>query len=166
MANITLTKEIDSFLQNPHGIIQQYQFYPNGTYYIAPFGTYSGGGIRLQKTGDTLDFSLYPESAKLLFRFSTSISIGGYNAPSHIIAGVEQTLEQIIGGEYLTGLANAGTSYAFGASDNNLSDTAIDAFFTDLPGTSYTATLDFQSNPGSATCDPTIATAKGYTVIT
>lgn len=163
MANITLTKEIDSFLQNPHGIIAEYQFYPNGTYYI--YYTAIAGGIRVQKTGDTLDFSLYPESAKLFYKFvANAPSIGGL--PSHITAGLENSIEQIIGGEYLTGLSNSGTGVAFIASDNNLSDTAIDAFFTDLPTASYTATLDFQSNPGSATCDPTIATAKGYTVIT
>ena len=66
----------------------------------------------------------------------------------------------------MTGLANSGTSIAFNAYGNNMSDTAIDAFFTDLPTASYTATLNFQNNTGSATCDPTIATAKGYTVIT
>ena len=29
-----------------------------------------------------------------------------------------------------------------------------------------TTTINVASNPGSATCDPTIATAKGYTVVT
>jgi hypothetical protein len=165
MANITLTKEIDSFLQNPVGLIYKYQFFPNGTYYIEPDLGVLIGVTRVQKTGDTLDFSLYPESAKLFFRFDTTL-FSSFGTPSHIIAGFEQALEQIIGGQYLTGLANAGTSVAFKAAGNNMSDTAIDAFFTDLPTASYTATLDFQNNPGSATCDPTIATAKGYTVIT
>jgi hypothetical protein len=161
MANITLTKEIDSFLQNPIGLIYKYQFFPNGTYFIiADVGTY------IQKTGDTLDFSLYPESAKLLFKFDTNIFSPGFGTPSYITAGFEKALEQIIGGQYLTGLANSGTSIAFNAYGNNMSDTAIDAFFTDLPTASYTATLNFQNNTGSATCDPTIATAKGYTVIT
>lgn len=161
MANITLTKEIDSFLQNPVGLINNHQFFPNGTYYISPFG-----GTRVQKTGDTLDFSLYPESAKLFYRFDTSVFFSVFGLPGHIAVGREQALEQIIGGQYLTGLADAGTSVAFNASNNNMSATAIDDFFTDLPTASYTATLNFQNNTGSATCDPTIATAKGYTVIT
>jgi hypothetical protein len=166
MANITLTKEIDSFLQNPVGLINKPQFFPNGTYYIYTDNVGIIRGTQIQKTGDTLDFSLYPESAKLLYKFDTSIFTPGFGIPSHITAGFEKALEQIIGGQYLTGLANSGTSIAFNASGNNMSDTAIDSFFTDLPTALYTATLNFQNNTGSATCDPTIATAKGYTVIT
>lgn len=42
----------------------------------------------------------------------------------------------------------------------------INDFFTQLPTTTKTATLNVSGNPGAVTCDPTIATAKGYTVIT
>jgi len=161
MANITLTKDIDSFLQNRFGFINPYQFFPNSTCYMSPYNN-----ILIMKTGDTLDFSLYPETAKLLFKFLAKAPPVNTGTASYIASGLESSVEQIIGGQYLTGLSNAGTAVAFDASGNNMSDTAIDAFFTDLPTASYTATLDFQNNPGSATCDPTIATAKGYTVIT
>jgi hypothetical protein len=47
-----------------------------------------------------------------------------------------------------------------------LSAAALNTFFTDLsavtPGTAFIVAL---SNPGSATCNPSIATAKGYVVI-
>ena len=51
-------------------------------------------------------------------------------------------------------------------SNGNLTTEVIDSFFTQLPPTIKTATIKVSNNPGSATCDPTIATAKGYTVIT
>lgn len=46
--------------------------------------------------------------------------------------------------------------------NNSLSAAAIDQFYTDLsPRAGY---IDVSGNPGAATDDPTIATAKGYTV--
>jgi hypothetical protein len=45
-----------------------------------------------------------------------------------------------------------------------LSAEALDQFFTDLA--TGTATIYVAGNPGAATCDPSIATAKGYTVVT
>lgn len=47
---------------------------------------------------------------------------------------------------------------------NSLSATTIDAIFTALPVV-VGKTIDVSGNPGSATCTPTIATAKGWTVI-
>jgi Leucine-rich repeat (LRR) protein len=47
---------------------------------------------------------------------------------------------------------------------NNLSATALNSFFSTLGDAA--GVLNVSNNPGSATCDPTIATAKGYTVIT
>lgn len=66
----------------------------------------------------------------------------------------------------LTNLENQGTSAAVQFNNTELSDTAIDAFFTELPPTIKTATINVQNNPGSGTCDPTIATLKGYIVVT
>ena len=66
----------------------------------------------------------------------------------------------------LTNLEDAGTTSAFIARYGNLTATAINQLFTDLPLTTKTATINVSNNPGSATCDPTIATAKGYTVVT
>lgn len=68
--------------------------------------------------------------------------------------------------QLLTGLKNVGTSSAaILGSSLGLTATVINSFFTQLPVTTKTATLDVRSNPGAATCDPTIATAKGYTVL-
>jgi len=47
---------------------------------------------------------------------------------------------------------------------NQLADTALDAMFTQLPAVS-SGTVDVSGNPGSATCTPSIATAKGWTVL-
>jgi len=47
----------------------------------------------------------------------------------------------------------------------NLTAALINQFFTDLPPTTEVCTLNFEFNPGSATCDPTIATSKGYIVV-
>ena len=49
---------------------------------------------------------------------------------------------------------------------SNLTADAIDAFFTSVGTASGAQTLDVSDNPGSATCDTTIATTKGWTVIT
>jgi Leucine-rich repeat (LRR) protein len=72
----------------------------------------------------------------------------------------------------LTSIDGAGMELSYGyygyrGSDfrnNALSAAAINAFFTSLGSAS--GVLDVRLNPGSATCDPTIATAKGYTVVT
>lgn len=66
----------------------------------------------------------------------------------------------------LLGLEDLGTFASFRIYYANLTDVAINELFTDLPPTTKTATINVSNNPGSATCDPTIATAKGYTVVT
>jgi len=48
--------------------------------------------------------------------------------------------------------------------NNSLSAAALNSFFTTLGNAS--GFLDVSGNPGSATCNPTLATAKGYTVLT
>ena len=64
----------------------------------------------------------------------------------------------------ITSFAATGGSFDFGS--NELSDIALDSYFTSL-GTSIVANhIGVTLNPGSATCDPTIATAKGWTVNT
>lgn len=76
------------------------------------------------------------------------------------------TLSKIRNAVLLINLEDLGTSQAMDASSIGLTDTVIDDLFTQLPPTTKTATINVSSNPGAATCDPTIATAKGYTVIT
>lgn len=68
--------------------------------------------------------------------------------------------------QLLNNLFDIGTERAVDIRNAQLSATALNNFFTDLPSTSLVCTLDVRGNPGSATCNPTIATAKGYTVVT
>ena len=42
----------------------------------------------------------------------------------------------------------------------------LNALFTSLGTASGAQTIDIRNQPGSATCDTSIATAKGYTVLT
>lgn len=58
--------------------------------------------------------------------------------------------------------------YAYGSyiGGNLLDADALNQFFTDLgEDVGATGIIDITGNPGAATCDPTIATAKGYTII-
>lgn len=54
--------------------------------------------------------------------------------------------------------------YGISVYECNLGALALNRFFADLGPTPNTVTLHIGGNPGSATCDPTIATAKGYVV--
>jgi len=76
------------------------------------------------------------------------------------------TLQQLLNAQDLINLENSGTTVACDLSYHPLEAVAINQFFTDLPPTTKTATLRFIGNTGSATCDTTIATNKGYTVVT
>ena len=60
----------------------------------------------------------------------------------------------------------SGTSSQLSLQHLSLNAETINDFFTQLPITNNVVNLSVQNNPGSATCDTTIATAKGYTVIT
>ena len=64
----------------------------------------------------------------------------------------------------LKSLQNIGTDTALNVSSKNLTAEIINDLFTQLPTTTKTATIKVNGNPGAATCDPTIATAKGYIV--
>ena len=59
-----------------------------------------------------------------------------------------------------------GLTIGVDVSNNNLTADAIDDFFTSLGAASGSQTIDVSGNPGAATCDTSIATGKGYTVIT
>jgi hypothetical protein len=161
MPDITVSIDTDSSIKNRYSDQPIHQFFPNAQLYMEPYS----GQLRVYRTGDILNFNLYPEAAANIFAFAVTYQ-GYYGLPSHMSSNVAREVEVIIGGASLTGLADAGTAAAFDAASNNMSAANIDSFFTDLPTASYNATLNFQSNPGSATCTPSIATAKGYTVIT
>jgi hypothetical protein len=76
------------------------------------------------------------------------------------------TITSFKNAKFLTALKNAGTTNALVLANLGLTNSVINDLFTQLPTTINTATIDVRLNPGSATCDPTIATAKGYTVVT
>jgi hypothetical protein len=65
----------------------------------------------------------------------------------------------------LSELENLGTTNALRFINNGLTALVIDDLFTQLPSTTKTVTINVNGNPGAATCNPTIATAKGYTVV-
>lgn len=75
-------------------------------------------------------------------------------------------IETILNAQDLTSLENEGTSPALNFGNQNLSESVLNQFFTDLPATNKTATINVAGNPGAATCDTSIATNKGYTVVT
>lgn len=72
----------------------------------------------------------------------------------------------IIGVSSLSALENVGTASCLRMFNCNLQASAINAIFEQLPVTTKTATIDVRTNPGVATCDTSIATNKGYTVVT
>jgi Leucine-rich repeat (LRR) protein len=49
---------------------------------------------------------------------------------------------------------------------NQMSANALDALFNTLPTSSFYSTIYIYGNPGTATCTPSIATEKGWTVNT
>lgn len=63
-------------------------------------------------------------------------------------------------------LEDIGTRVSFDCTSLSIDETNINDLFTQLSPTIKTATIDVRHNPGAATCNPSIATAKGYTVIT
>ena len=109
-------------------------------------------GIRttLSNYGDTVDFS-HPSAVKL----------GQVSAPAY-----QASLTKIIGGANLVRLENAGTVTAINFVSCGFSAATLNAFFTALPATVRTATINVVGNPGAATCTTSIASNKGYTVVT
>jgi hypothetical protein len=81
-------------------------------------------------------------------------------------AGPQNTVSGIKNANLLYGLKDIGTTPCLAFGGSNITDTVLDDFFTQLPPTSRVVTIDVSGNTGSATCDPTIATAKGYIVVT
>jgi hypothetical protein len=68
--------------------------------------------------------------------------------------------------QFLKSVRDQGTVSGISLQNNTYSATVLNNFFTDIPSTLLVCTIDVRNNPGAATCNPTIATAKGYTVIT
>ena len=60
----------------------------------------------------------------------------------------------------LTGLTKGGVA----AKDGRMNTAALDAFMTSIGTANGSQTLNISGHPGSQTCDPSIATAKGWTI--
>ena len=92
-----------------------------------------------------------------------------FNLPSNFIT---TSIEHFRNAHLLVNLEDVGTSESFRLNINgnesvlNINPEVLNDFFTQLPPTNKTVTLNISVASGSATCDPTIATAKGYTVTT
>jgi hypothetical protein len=95
------------------------------------------------------------------------INILGFGSPERYksVTLQNQSIIQVKNANLLTNLENRGTNPAFILSSNQLTASEINSIFTQLPATTKVATIIVDGNPGAATCDPTIATAKGYTVV-
>jgi hypothetical protein len=127
--------------------------YPNGRFTVG-IASNAYGVIQVSSVadqGDLLDFS-HPDFTK--------IKIFNVNNTS------TNNLSAIVGGENLTALANVGTALALVLSYSSFSATTLNTLFTRLPATTKTATINVSNNPGAATCTTSIATNKGYTVVT
>ena len=130
--------------------------YPNGRFTLGgasnAYGIIqvSGGSLAANDTGGVVDFS-HPDFTK----FKT-----------FAVSSQASTLSAIVGGENLTALANVGTTSALVLSYQSFSAATLNALFTRLPATTRTATITVNNNPGAATCTTSIATNKGYTVVT
>ena len=77
-------------------------------------------------------------------------------APADSIINVSSLLE----------VEDSGTNPAINLAATGWTQSQLNAFFTDLPTTTKTATINVVGNPGAATCNTTIATNKGYMVVT
>ena len=105
---------------------------------------------------DTIDF-LGAGQPERVFRLSL------IRSTVVLAAGAVTTIRNA---QLLTGLKDVGTQSAVVLGPSlGLTDTLINSFFTQLPATILTATIVVAGNPGALTCDPTIATAKGYSVV-
>jgi hypothetical protein len=120
----------------------------------------------------TMDTSLYLIRMDPFTSYVGAFDVLGYGKSANKLQKVQisgllsgTTFTSIKNVQLLQSLKDIGTELAVDLR-GNLTAELIDQFFTDLPSTTKTATIRVNTNPGAATCDPTIATAKGYTVVT
>ncbi len=66
----------------------------------------------------------------------------------------------------LTSLQDAGTSVALLFNTSSTTGTKLNALFTQLPATTKVCSIDISQTSNKTACTPSIATAKGYIVIT
>ena len=66
---------------------------------------------------------------------------------------------------YLEEMIVPGLQNGFTIEGSNMSATALNAMFTSLGTANGSQTITVTGNPGAATCDTSIATNKGFTVV-
>jgi len=124
----------------------------------------------LYESGVTYDFGSLNYQYHFPFPITFSnvvVNIIGLGEPSRyksLTLGVK-SIVQIKNANLLTNLEDAGTLTALILHSNSLTASEINSLFTQLPKTTKTATINISNNPGTATCNTSIATSKGYTVI-
>lgn len=80
------------------------------------------------------------------------------------MSSANYTLNMFTGSRKLRSFTLRGLKVSIDIINMNLSATALDAIFTSLGTANAGATINILGNPGAATCNKTIATAKGWTV--
>lgn len=65
----------------------------------------------------------------------------------------------------LHNIAHGGMRYSFSVADGGLSAEQLNVLFFELKTVEDGQTVTITGNPGAATCDQTIATTKGWTVV-
>ena len=78
---------------------------------------------------------------------------------------VTNTLNMFLTTGNIRELILSGCTVGVDISSNSMTADALDAMFTSLGTASGVQTITITDNPGTATCDTTIATGKGYTVV-
>jgi hypothetical protein len=98
------------------------------------------------------------------FSFNNASNIHDINIAD--ASALTDTTNAFAGCNSLQKLILGGITIGFGINGCLLGATELNAMFTALGTASGSQTIDVRNNPGSATCDPTIATAKGWTITT
>lgn len=124
-----------------------FNIYPNARFYM---GGTNATVFSIYSLGEIADLRVYGKRL-------TNFIVSPIQAPM---------LTTILGAENLTGLRDEGTAPSVYLVGHPLTAETLDQFFTDLPETSLTASINITGTLGVGGCDPSIATAKGYTVIT
>jgi hypothetical protein len=101
----------------------------------------------------------------------TIIDILGYGNPVRIYQGFgfdnDIAADALVrNAQLLTNVRDLGTEFGINLRFRNATAITLNSFFTGLPSTSNSCTIDVRNTPGALTCNPAIATAKGYTVVT
>ena len=126
----------------------------------------------LYKDANNLNFQIGSGVRAQGVSVTTAVDFAGLGSPERFAtlnffnATMTTTVTGISNADLLTNLEDQGTEPAIQFTACGMTDTVIDSLFTQLPTTVKTATINVSGNTGSGTCDPTIATAKGYTVTT